>query len=55
MIGWANWNDWGMSNQVVLPLEKGKHRIGVVYLPENENLNIERNFVLLDNLRLEKR
>ncbi len=53
--GVANWNDWGMSNQIVLPLEKGKHRIGVVYLPENENMNIERNFMLLDNLRLEKR
>lgn len=53
--GVGNWNDWGMSNQIVLPLEAGRHRISVVYLPENENMNIDSNYLLLDHLRLERR
>lgn len=53
--GVANWNDWGMSNTVSLPLKAGKHRLGVVYLPEDENMNIQSNYMLLDNVRIEKK
>lgn len=51
--GRGNWNDWGMSNQIVLPLEKGRHTLGVRYLPEDENMNISTNHALLDHLRVE--
>lgn len=53
--GRGNWNDWGMSNQVALPLEKGIHVIGISYLPEDENMNISTNHALIDHLRVEFR
>ena len=52
--GTGNWNDWGYSNQISLILEKGTHRIGLRYLPEDENMNIATNHLLLDCLRIEK-
>ncbi|MDE6098055.1 MAG: hypothetical protein K2G24_04115 [Muribaculaceae bacterium] len=52
--GVANWNDWGMSNQIMLPLEKGRHTIGILYLPEDENMNIDTNHALVDHLRVER-
>ncbi len=51
--GKGNWNDWGMSNQITLPLEKGRHTLGIRYLPENENMNINTNHALADHLRME--
>lgn len=52
--GRGNWNDWGTSNHVTLPLEKGKHTIGIRYLPENENMNIKTNHALVDHIRIER-
>ncbi len=52
--GVANWNDWGRSNTVTLPLEKGTHTLGIVYLPEDENMNINTNHALIDHIRIEK-
>ncbi len=52
--GVANWNDWGMSNTVVLPIEKGTHTLGVIYLPEDENMNIDTNHAILDKIVIEK-
>lgn len=52
--GVANWNDWGMSNLITLPLAKGHHSLGIIYLPEDENMNISTNHVLLDRFILEK-
>ncbi|MDE5642702.1 MAG: hypothetical protein K2I56_04345 [Muribaculaceae bacterium] len=52
--GRGNWNDWGMSNQISLPLEKGRHTIGILYLPEDENMNIDTNHALIDHLRIER-
>ena len=52
--GTGNWNDWGYSNHISLILEKGTHRIGLRYLPEDENMNIATNHLLLDCLRIEK-
>lgn len=52
--GVANWNDWGISNLISLPLTKGEHTVSIVYLPENENMNIKTNHALLDALRVER-
>lgn len=51
--GVANWNDWGHSNSILLPIEKGMHRIAVTYLPEDENMNINTNHALIDALIIE--
>lgn len=48
----GNWNDWGMSSRIVLPLSKGKHTIGIQYLPEDENMNIGTNHSLVDNVQI---
>ncbi len=53
--GRGNWNDWGESNSITLPLEKGKHTLGIRYLPENENMNIRTNHALIDHLRVERK
>lgn len=52
--GVANWNDWGMSNSVVLPLGKGSHTLGIIYLPEDENMNIQTNHAIIDKIVVEK-
>lgn len=52
--GVANWDDWGMSNYVTLPMEKGRHVFSLIYLPEDENMNINTNHVLVDALVIEK-
>lgn len=52
--GVANWNDWGMSNSVIVKLGKGKHNLSIEYLPEDENMNIATNHALLDYLVLTK-
>lgn len=52
--GRGNWNDWGFSNSIVLPLEKGRHRLELRYLPEDENMNISTNHALVDNIRIER-
>ncbi|MDE6444949.1 MAG: hypothetical protein K2K64_11115 [Muribaculaceae bacterium] len=40
-----------MSNRISLPLEVGLHRLGISYLPEDENMNIKTNHPRLDHLR----
>ena len=52
--GRGNWNDWGMSNLVTLPLEKGHHTLGLSYLEEDENMNIGTNHALVDCIRIER-
>ena len=52
--GRANWDDWGMSNTVSLPLTRGRHTVTVTYLPSDENMNIATNHALIDHLRLER-
>ena len=52
--GVANWNDWGMSNSIIIPIEKGKHTLGIVYLPEDENMNIDTNHAILDRITVER-
>lgn len=52
--GVANWNDWGMSNMVIVPLSAGTYTVGITYLPEDENMNIKTNHALVDQLRIER-
>ena len=52
--GVANWNDWGMSNSLIVPLSAGRHTVKIDYRPENTNMNIDTNHALLDCIVLEK-
>ena len=52
--GNGNWEDVGKSSAVTLPLEVGLHRLGISYLPEDENMNRTTNGARLYRLRLEK-
>lgn len=52
--GVRNWEDWGMSNGVLVELTPGKHTLEIVYLPVDENMNIKVNRALLDRITLEK-
>lgn len=52
--GVANWNDWGMSKSVIVPLEAGEHQLGIIYLPEDENMNIATNHALADRIHLHR-
>ena len=52
--GVANWNDWGLSNSVVLPLSEGTHSVSIEYLPENSNMNLATNHALIDRLIITK-
>lgn len=52
--GVGNWDDWGMSNQIQVPLTAGTYTVGITYRPENENMNINTNHALLDQLVVEK-
>ncbi len=53
--GVANWNDWGMTNEVLLDLKKGRHNVTIVYEPTNENMNLSTNHAIIDELRLSQR
>lgn len=50
--GVANWNDWGYTNTLRVPLTAGTHTVTVEFLPEDENMNISTNHALIDRLAL---
>ncbi len=52
--GVANWNDWGFSNYLQLPLKAGNHTITIDYRPENANMNLNTNHALLDAVIIEQ-
>lgn len=52
--GRNNWNDWGLTNTVLTDLDAGNHTVSIVFLPEDENMNISTNHALVDELRLTK-
>ncbi len=52
--GRNNWNDWGLTNSLLVDLTPGEHTISIAFLPEDENMNIDTNHVLVDELRLTK-
>lgn len=53
--GVGNWDDWGLTNSVALPLEAGKHVVSLQYLPEDSNMNLTTNHALIDRLRVTKK
>ncbi len=52
--GVANWDDWGFSNALTVPLTAGKHTVTIDFRPENNNMNINTNHALVDEIVLEK-
>lgn len=50
--GRNNWSDWGLSNTLLMDLTKGRHMVTIKFLPEDENMNIATNHVLVDELRM---
>lgn len=50
--GVANWDDWGQSNPIRLTLTPGRHVLKIVYIPEDENMNLGTNHALIDALLL---
>lgn len=52
--GVANWNDWGMSNYVQMPLKAGKHTVTIDFRPENTNMNGATNHALIDYISVER-
>ncbi len=52
--GAGNWNDWGLSNVVETRLTPGHHRLTLVFLPENENMNLRTNHALADQFVLRR-
>lgn len=50
--GVANWDDWGMTNEVKTELKAGKHTLCIEYRPENENMNLSTNHAIVDCVKL---
>ena len=50
--GVANWDDWGMPNEVKTDLKAGKHTLCIEYRPENENMNLSTNHAIIDCVKL---
>lgn len=50
--GTGEWQNWGWSNAVVLPLTAGRHILTLEFTPEVENMNLHVNQALLDQLRI---
>lgn len=52
--GAGNWNDWGMSNYVKVPMTAGKHTFVIDFRPDNNNMNLKTNHVLVDYITVER-
>lgn len=52
--GVGNWDDWGLSNVIRVPLHKGENEIIIDYRQEDENMNISTNHALLDAIVVER-
>ena len=50
--GVANWDDWGLSDSVIVTLTPGDHVITLRYLPEDRNMNGATNHALVDEIIL---
>ncbi len=53
--GVANWDDWGMTNFVEVPLTAGAHEVEISFRPENENMNLKTNHALIDEVVVVKK
>ncbi len=52
--GTDEWNNWGFTNAVEVPLQKGSHTLTLSFEPHNENMNGEVNQAMVDYIRLIK-
>jgi len=52
--GVGNWSDWGRSNTLTAHLTSGNHKMGIVFLPEDENMNMKTNHAIIDRVVVEK-
>lgn len=50
--GVANWDDWGASSSVRVPMSAGKHKVALEYLPEDSNMNLSTNHAIVDRLKV---
>lgn len=50
--GVGNWNDWGQTNSVQLPLSAGRHTVTIQLTPDTENMNLGTNHAAIDRLQL---
>ena len=48
--GVANWNDWGLTNAVIVNLPAGKSNVGIVFNSYDENMNLHTNHALIDEV-----
>lgn len=52
--GTDNWKDWGFTNSIIKNLSKGRHELQILFVPSDNNMNVETNSALLDCVRLIK-
>ncbi|MDP2238406.1 MAG: hypothetical protein Q8J88_18405 [Bacteroidales bacterium] len=53
--GIDEWSNWGYSNMLNVPLQKGRNNLSLDFIsPENENMNFDVNTFMLDAVRLIK-
>jgi hypothetical protein len=50
--GKEQWNNWGWSNPLKMPLTKGLHHLSITFEDWNENMNGDINQAMLDCVRL---
>lgn len=46
--GVANWDDWGLSNPVIVNLPAGSSTLTILFEPTDENMNLGTNHALID-------
>mgnify|MGYP005752056001 CR=1 FL=1 len=52
--GVDEWSNWGFTNAVEVPLQKGSHTISLTFEPNNENMHGEINQAMVDYMRVIK-
>lgn len=50
--GSDEWSDWGFSNSLVLPLNKGVNDLRIKFMDWNNNMDGEINDAMLNYLRI---
>lgn len=53
--GVANWDDWGETNRINVVLPAGSSLVELRYEPEDENMNLEYNYAIIDSMKAERK
>lgn len=48
--GVANWDDWGLTNTVIVNLNKGLNKINLSFERHDENMNLNTNHAIVDQV-----